>query len=197
MQRDSGNRVEIVVLLLALCGWFGGCELLNNYKALIQNQYEAAFRTLKHCIDKCSDESWNKPVCNHQFCQAVFHGLFFADLYLGLNPESISDQAFHSEHAAVFEGYEEMERRPPEKTYEREFINLYLQHCRDKARLQVAEFTEEDLKAKSGFYWIEGSAAEVHVYNIRHIQHHAAQLSLRLRLDSEIAVPWVRSGWEE
>lgn len=171
--------------------------MLGNYKTLIKNQYEAAFRTLKHCIDKCSEESWGKPVCNHQFSQSVFHGLFFADLYLGPNPDVISDQAFHSEHAAIFEGYEEMEHRPPVKTYEREFINLYLEHCREKAKSKVAEFTEEILQAKSGFHWIDGSAAEVHVYNIRHIQHHAAQLSLRLRIDSKVDVPWVKSGWEE
>lgn len=171
--------------------------MLENFQKLIQNQYEAAFRTLKHCIDKCSDEAWSKPVCNHQFSQAVFHGLFFADLYLGENPEVVSDQGFHREYAAVFAGYEEMESGPPKKTYDREFIGLYLAHCRDKARSAIAGFTEGTLKADSGFHWIKGSAAEVHIYNIRHIQHHAAQLSLRLRLDSDADVPWVRSGWEE
>lgn len=171
--------------------------MLDNFKSLILNQYEAAFRTLKHCIDQCPNEAWGKPVCNHQFCQSVFHGLFFADLYLGPNSDVVSDQDFHREQAAVFEGYEEMESGPPNKTYDREFIELYLEHCRDKARVVVAAFTEDKLKTKAGFSWIEGTAAEVHVYNIRHIQHHAAQLSLRLRLDSIADVPWVRSGWED
>lgn len=169
--------------------------MLANYKSLILNQYEAALQTMKLCIDECSDEAWNQPVCNHEFCQAVFHALFYADLYLGQNPEVASDQPFHKEYAAEFEGYEETKKGPPQKTYEREFIEAYLNHCLEKARSVVASMTEEALKTRSGFDWIEGSAAEVHVYNIRHIQHHAAQLSLRLRLDSQAAIPWVRSGW--
>jgi len=39
-----------------------------------------------------------------------------------------------------------------------------------------------------------GSRAELHIYNIRHIQHYAAQLSLRLRLDTEVDIPWVSHG---
>ena len=29
----------------------------------------------------------------------------------------------------------------------------------------------------------------------RHIQHHVAQLSLRLRIDADLEMPWVGSGW--
>ena len=36
--------------------------------------------------------------------------------------------------------------------------------------------------------------AELHLYNIRHIQHHAAQLILRLRLDTDVDIPWVGRG---
>jgi hypothetical protein len=32
------------------------------------------------------------------------------------------------------------------------------------------------------------------IYNIRHIQHHAAQLIERVREDAGIAIPWVGSG---
>jgi len=39
------------------------------------------------------------------------------------------------------------------------------------------------LAGQSGFHRRKCSGAELHVYNIRHVQHHAAQLSLRLRLD--------------
>jgi hypothetical protein len=41
------------------------------------------------------------------------------------------------------------------------------------------------------------SRAELYVYNLRHIQHHAAQLSLRLRLDHGVNIAWVGSGWRE
>ena len=166
------------------------------FQDLIRNQMEAAFRTLRHCIDSCPDESWHQPVCNNSFAQSVFHALFFADVYLGQNPDVVSDQDFHREHESSFAGYEEWEATPPTKKYDRDFIVAYLKHCRQRAKLVIDQFTAENLSQPSGFEWIKGTAAEVHVYNIRHIQHHAAQLSLRLRLDQGDGVPWVRSGWE-
>ena len=41
------------------------------------------------------------------------------------------------------------------------------------------------------------SRAELYVYNTRHLQHHAAQLSLRLRLDAGVHTPWFGGGWRE
>jgi prepilin-type processing-associated H-X9-DG protein len=172
-------------------------NMLDVYLSLIQNQYDAVFRTLKHCLDGCTNDAWSQLVCNQQINQVVFHTLFFADLYLGPNPESIEHQAFHTEHNRVFSGYEEMENRAPENEYERPFLEAYLQHCRDKCERVIGEMTAESLAEPSGFDWIHGSMGEVHVYNIRHIQHHAAQLSLRLRLSHEFDVPWVKSGWFE
>jgi hypothetical protein len=169
--------------------------MLETYKTLIENQYEAAFRTLKYCLDRCPDDSWNLPVCNHVISQTFFHTLFFADMYLGLNPQAVEDQPFHRAHETVFRGYEEMENQAPTKRYERTFIESYFEHCRSKAKSAVQAFTTTTLAEPAGFYWIKGKAAEVHVYNLRHIQHHAAQLSLRLRLDHEVDIPWVKSGW--
>jgi hypothetical protein len=171
--------------------------MVEIFKTLIGNQYEAALKTLATCIERCPDDAWHAPVCNHKFCQSVFHGLFFTDLYLGPNPEAIESQPFHLQHAEVFAGYEEWEDRAPEKTYQREFIDSYLQHCREKARKVVSEFTESSIAAPSGFSWIPSNTGEVHVYNIRHLQHHAAQLSLRLRIDHGVDVPWEKSGWSE
>ena len=44
--------------------------------------------------------------------------------------------------------------------------------------------------------WVKLSRTELHVYNIRHLQHHAAQMILRLRLDHAIDFPWHKSGWD-
>ena len=49
--------------------------------------------------------------------------------------------------------------------------------------------------AKSHIYWLPFARAELYVYNIRHIRHHAAQLILRLKSSADMDVPWARSGW--
>ncbi len=169
--------------------------MLEQYKALVASQFEAAFLTLKDCIDQCPEPAWTEPVCNHGFDQSAFHTLFYADVYLGLTPRDIEDQQFHRQHAAVFAGYEQWDDEKPTTRYTREFINLYLQHCRCKTISVLESETEDQLSAASGFDWIKGPRAEVHVYNIRHIQHHAAQLSLRLRLNEQTDIKWQRGVW--
>jgi hypothetical protein len=72
-----------------------------------------------------------------------------------------------------------------------------MEHCRKKASAVIASETSDTLSAPCGFERRGFSRAELHVYNIRHIQHHAAQLSLRLRLDAKQDIPWIGSGWRE
>ena len=49
-------------------------------------------------------------------------------------------------------------------------------------------------RGESGFFWRESSRAELHVYNLRHIQHHAAQLGLRFQLAGGAPLEWVSEG---
>ncbi len=169
--------------------------MLDVYKQSTIGQYEASLRTLGRCIDDCPDGSWDAPVCNNPFCQSVFHTLFFADLYLGESPEDQRAQAFHTERPGFFRDYEELVDKKPGNLYAKADINEYLQFCVQKARDVVNASTEEWLAGETGIPWQTFSRAEMHVYNIRHIHHHVAQLSLRLRIDHGIDIRWVKSGW--
>jgi hypothetical protein len=171
--------------------------MLDTIKQLLANQYEAALCTLGVCIDRCPDRSWNERVANYKFCQAVFHTLFYADYYLGPDEDSFRDQPFHRDNAEFFGDYEEFEDHAPRALYGKPAIQRYLQHCRTKAARVIASETAESLGAQCAFGRKAFSRAELHVYNIRHIQHHAAQLSLRLRLDHAVDGPWVGSGWKD
>lgn len=168
-----------------------------SMRDLLTQQFEAVLCTLAACIDRCPRDSWNAPVGNLQFCQVAFHALFFADVYLGENLESLKGQAFHQEHQEQFADYEELEDRVQQATYSKPFLLAYLQQCRTKAAQVIASETSESLTRQPGFDWLKFSRGEVHVYNIRHLQHHVAQLSLRLRLDAEIDIPWIGSGWND
>lgn len=171
--------------------------MLEVCKTLISNQFEAALCTLGACVDRCPDGLWNHPVGTYPVCLTGFHTLFFADFYLDVDESSFKIQPFHQEHSEVFAGYEQLEDREPVCRYEKGFIKAYLDHCRRKALEVIAAETEASLKGPCGFPRKTFSRAELHVYNIRHIQHHAAQISLRLRLDASVDIPWVRSGWRE
>lgn len=127
--------------------------------------------------------------------------MFFTDLYLGLDEESFRRQPFHLHHAPFFADYdancEPFEDRAPRQLYDKASLLVYLEFCRRKVSEVMAGETEDTLTGPSGFSYRKFSRAELHVYNIRHIQHHTAQLSLRLRLDTNEGVDWVGSGWRE
>ena len=123
----------------------------------------------------------------------------FADLYLQPSDDvdAFKHQPFHLEHREGFGDYEELEDRPQVLLYDKPFVLSYLQHARHKARETIAHESADVLAGPSGFHWRKCSRAELHVYNIRHVQHHAAQLSLRLRLDAQVDIPWVSHAWKE
>jgi len=168
--------------------------MLDYFRKLTISQYKAALQTLENCIELCPEEQWAGKVANRPFSQSAFHALFFADVYLGKNLDELKDQVFHKQHSPEFDGYEELESKAPENTYTKEFVKRYLDFCRDKVESVVGDETEESLKSESEIPWQEISRAELHTYNIRHIQHHAAQLIMRLRLDTPVDIGWVRAG---
>ena len=169
--------------------------MLDTIKASIANQFEAALCTLNVCIEKCPEPAWNMAIGNYPFSQVVFHTLFFTDYYLGPDEESFRRQAFHRDDARFFGDYEQLEDREPKARYDRASIGKYMEHCRRKASEVIASESVDTLSAPAGFSRRNFSRSELYVYTIRHVQHHAAQLSLRLRIDADRDVPWVGSGW--
>jgi hypothetical protein len=169
--------------------------MLYTVKQLLINQFEAALCTLEMCIVRCPDAAWDGRVGKLMFCQVAFHTLFYTDFYLGLNEESFRRQPFHLANSDLFRDYEELLDRPQVLLYDKPGVKAYLEYCRNKAADAISVETADSLVAPCDFPRRNMTRAELHVYNIRHIQHHAAQLSLRLRLDFGENIPWVGSGW--
>lgn len=171
--------------------------MFETFQRLIASQFEASLCTLGHCVARCPSELWNAPVARYPFCQVAFHTLFFTDYYLGPDAPSQLEQPFHLANPALFGDYEQLQQREPESLYEKTQIESYLTFCRKKATQTIAAESEQVLSSPARFARKNFSRAELHVYNIRHIQHHAAQLILRLRLDADVDIPWIGAGWRE
>lgn len=171
--------------------------MLATYRQLVINQYDAVLAGLNFCVDRCPDALWDASVDRQPFCQIAFHALFYGDVYLGFGEEGLREQPFHLEHPDDFRDYEELEDREPVLLYGRDFIKQYIQHCRAKAAATVAAETEEILAGPSGFERRTFTRAEMHIYNIRHLQDHMAQLNGYLAAQTGIQIPWFSSGWRE
>jgi len=159
-------------------------------KGLIISQLTATLETLNYCIQTCPVSDWQEAHKDAPFSQVVFHTLFFTDFYLGRDSVPFKEQPFHFKNKDTFGDYEEMEDKIPEHLYEKPFCLDYLAHCISKLKATVAAETEVTLVGESGIDFRKFSRAELYVYNMRHIQHHAAQLGLRIQMITGKEMPW-------
>lgn len=81
----------------------------------------------------------------------------------------------------------------PREAYSREQLGDYLGACRDRCRAAILGLTEESAAARCNFGWVEAGYAELMVGNIRHVQHHTAQLNWVLGERTGVAPRWVRT----
>jgi uncharacterized damage-inducible protein DinB len=158
----------------------------NTMKEIIWQQFGAAIDMLENAVLACPDDLWGDRSQRPEFWYVVFHTLFFIDLYL-----SDSDVGFAPPAPFTLD---EMDERGlmPERVYTKEELLKYLEHGRKKCRTTITGMTEEKAKRRCGFHWLDISVAEVLLYNMRHVQHHAGQLNLILRQKIDSAPRWVR-----
>ena len=68
---------------------------------------------------------------------------------------------------------------------------MYLKHGRNKCRATIEALTDEQARQPHGCKWLAMTFAESLLYNMRHVQHHAAQLNLILGQQTGSAPRWV------
>lgn len=160
---------------------------------ILASQFEAALCMMHHCIKACADKDWEGRIANQTFRQSAYHTLFFVDFYLSPSQESFQLRDLHHEGGD--------ERGPAVSPgLSKDQTLAYLAICREKARETLAEESDGILQGPCGFPR-KLSRAELHIYNIRHIQHHTGQLSAYLRrldptLSDDRVIGWVGSGWK-
>ena len=162
-------------------------------QSALKSQYHAALRTLHEVIEKCPDGMWNDPADSAPVWRVAYHTLFFAHFYLQQTQEAFRPWARHHEEAQYISSVPR-EARPPKPCEPFSRADL-LGYCEECDGMIDAGVDALDLSASQcGFPWYKMSTLEHQIVNIRHIQHHAAILSSRLRKSTGIEVDWVASG---
>lgn len=161
-----------------------------TYQKVFRSQYQAALEMLKQTVSQCPELIWDSPDDKTKFWRIAYHALFFTHLYL---QETEHDFTAWSGHRDEYEflGPIPWENNRLPKTgdpFTREEILAYLAVCGQ----QIDEKTQQfDPEAGSGFSWLPMSKLELHIYNIRHLQQHTAELMERLGTRTEIRLNWV------
>ena len=157
----------------------------TTWRAALWQQFGAAIDMLENALLACPGELWNNRSSRPEYWYTVYHTLFFLDLYLSGSVEGFVPPVPFTldelDPAGVL----------PDRVYTKEELHTYLQHGREKCRAQIAALTDETARQRCRFDWLDLSEMELLLYNMRHVQHHAAQLNLLLRQTIDSAPRWV------
>jgi len=155
------------------------------WKEATWRQFGAAIDMIENALVACPDTLWGDRSRRPEFWYLVYHTLFWLDLYL-------TDPAEGFVPPPPF-GLEELDPAGvlPDRVYSKDELRTYLEHGRRKCRTVLSALTEEGARRELVFGSVRGSGAEILLYNLRHVQHHAAQLHLILRQVTDSTPGWV------
>ena len=156
-----------------------------TWKKIIWQQFGAAIDMLDNAIHACPDRLWNDRSQQPEFWYTVFHTLFFLDFYL-----SESEEGFMPPAPFTLDELDPAGILPPHP-YTKNELQSYLEYGRRKCRAKIDALTHEQVSQQCGSIRPEVTVAELLLYNMRHVQHHAAQLNLILRQTTDSAPRWV------
>ncbi len=155
------------------------------WKTILWRQFGASIRMLDNALVACPDALWGDRSRRPEFWYLVYHTLFWLDFYLSGSVEGFAPpEPFTLDEldpAGVMPG----------RVYTKEEMLGYLGHGREKCRAAFDGLTDEGARARCTLRWGEVSYAELLLYNLRHVQHHAGQLYLLLRQETDAAPGWV------
>lgn len=151
-------------------------------------QFGAAIDMLENAVRACPEELWGDRGRRPEFWYVVYHTLFFLDLYLSGSPEG-----FAPPEPFTLDELDPAGVMPP-RVYTKAELLDYLRHGREKCRALTLGLTAERAGALCALRWGVLSYAELLLYNMRHVQHHAGQLNLLLRQETDAAPGWVSAA---
>jgi hypothetical protein len=179
----------------------------QNLRTILWQQFGASIDMLENAITACPEDVWSARAGRgtelnaegssfSSYWYISFHTLFWLDLNLSDSVEGFAPPEPFTLSELDPEGI------LPERVYTKLELLNYLEHCREKCRIQIARLTTEKAqqlfvnteKARQIFTsaaWRDRTLLELQLYNMRHVQHHAAQLNLILRQKTDSAPHWV------
>ena len=157
----------------------------KSWGAMLWSQFGAAIDMLENAVEALPDAFWDDDA---QSWYLVYHTLFWLDCYLDDSLEAFTPPRPFTMAEADPAGV------MPERTYSKDELRAYLEHCREKCRTTLESLSDERVQQPCGFERLGLTVAELHLYNMRHVQHGAAQLNLTLRQKTNSAPGWVFSS---
>lgn len=170
--------------------------MLTTLKTSLWKQFGASIDTLEQAIVLCPE-----PVLERKdkFFYIAYHTLVFLEYYLTFPPQGFSARLPFTLVAEDSIPEQAIDDLLPERLYSKQELLDYLQTSREKCRKLISGLTPEQITtlrftedAENGGK--DYSVLEILLYNMRHVQHHAAQLNMMMRQQVNDAPNWVREA---
>ncbi|NER78515.1 MAG: DinB family protein [Leptolyngbya sp. SIO1D8] len=194
------KHLILILCLLYVMQGFGQTE--NESKMddktvneVLESQYRAVLQMLRQTIEKIPSEQWNTDEYKNPNWQIAYHAIWGAQLYLGPNMESFVPWEKAIKGAESLGGTQEWEN--PEESVivegynSKEELFSFINNVEDDLQQAISKLP---IGGNSGFEWYPYSRLELHINNIRHIQHHTAQLIERMKAKGITGFPWAIDG---
>ena len=163
----------------------------EHLRAMLKSQYRAVLAMLGQTLERCPDGLWADDTHPNRFWHVAYHALFFTHLYLQPSEADFLPWEKHRQEYQFLGPLPWPPHRLPTigEPYSKAEIQEYLRICEEMIDSAVDRL---DLRAlQCGFWWYKVPKLEHQLVNIRHLQHHTAQLVDRLRAAAGIGVDWV------
>jgi hypothetical protein len=171
------------------------------WRTALWQQFGAAIDMLENALVACPASLWQErlwsatappefPPQFAEFWYVAFHALVWLDLYLS----GVLEEEF-APPAPFAQGVLDSREALPERPYTKEELRSYLAATRQKCHDTLVALTDEQARQAVKYPWAKGQAVsylELQMYNLRHVQEHAAQLSLFL---GQHAIPDEALDW--
>ena len=168
-------------------------------RAALKSQYHGALTMLRQAIERCPDDLWFDKTHRNAYWQVAYHALFFTHLYMVQEEAAFRPWEGHQGNVQNPDAIAPDPPDPPgdlpilPNPYTKSEALAYWKIC-DEMVDQTVDSLDLN-RPNSGFSWYPTTPKLEHqIMNIRHTQHHTAQLADRLRFAANIGTRWVRGG---
>lgn len=154
----------------------------QSLKQVLWQQFGAAIAMLENAINACPDYLWDTET---QFWYKSYHTLFYLDYYLSTDPDQFSPPTPFT--LSEFDSSGKL----PDRVYTKAELLQYLQFGKQKCYDLINSLTPELAEKRFINVARDYSRLEIILYNMRHVQHHVAQLNLLLTQGGVKSPGWV------
>jgi hypothetical protein len=163
------------------------------WKETLWLQFGAAIETLENALMACPEELWQAHLWREreggseftEFWYVAYHAIFWLDYYCSESAQDFTPPPPFTISELDMDGV------LPERIYTKAELQSYLAYARAKCRSRIELLEDENEPQRVRDSWRVTTIAELLLYTMRHVQEHAAHLSMLLGQETDDAPGWV------